>query len=157
MVDTGYISPTNKIVLSGHVQSVELELEEAGMKPGILIKIGSTVNEAKIGTEGMVAYGWLGYEQSPIMYRPKDIDTAYAINARAAILHGPGMVLRAKLANGTNVVSGNKLVGTADGALKIWVPVPADAASGEEDVVATAMEDGTTTGAEINLLVRSKI
>lgn len=154
-VDTGYISPTNKIVLSGHVQSVELELEEAGMKPGILVKIGSTNNEAKIGTSGAVAYGWLGYEQTPIMYRPKNIDTAYAINARAAILHGPGMVLRAKRKASETIVSGDKLVGDAAGALIKWTPVPTDAATAEEDVVATAMEDGS--GAASNLLVRSKI
>lgn len=159
MVDTGYIMSDSKLVLAGHAQSVEMELEEAAMYAGMLVKIGSTDNEVKINDAATLAYGWLGYEKSPIMYRPASLDTAYAINDRAAVLHGPGMILRAILANGTNVVAGNKLVGTAGGALKIWVPVEDTAGAGttQENIAAVAMEAGVTTGDPIHLIVRSMI
>lgn len=163
MVDDGYIEATNKIILAGHGASVEMEAEEAAMMPGMLVKTGTTVNEVKIGTEATVNYGWLGYENSPTMWKPANIDTAYAINARVSVISGPGMVLRALLAagqggGGTDVKRGNKLVGTSGGALKIWVPVEDTAGAGntEEMVVAIAMEDAraNTAGA---IIVRSLI
>lgn len=158
MVDTGYIEATNKIVLAGHRSSVEKEVEEAGMKPGMLVKRGSSDNEVLKGTEATVNYGWLGYEDSPAMWKPKDIDTAYAVNARAAVINGPGMVLRAIRKASETVIMGDKLVGDADGELKKWVPVhDTDAADGttQEMVVAMALEAGT--GASDTLIVRSLI
>jgi len=159
MVDTGYIEATDKIVLAGKRSSIELEAEEAAMKPGMLVKKGTTENEVKIGTDATLCRGWLGYEDTAVMYRPANIDTAYAINDRVAVINGPGMVLRAILADGTNVIAGNKLVGTAAGELKIWVPVEDTAGAGntEEMVVAIALADGTTDGAAVNLIVRSLI
>ena len=158
MVDTGFVTATDKIVLSGSRQVVEKEIETAtSMYPGVLVKKGSTDNEVVVGTDGAVAYGWLGYEDTPVMYRPANIDTIYVVNARAGIISGPGMVLRAKLANGDDIIMGDKLTGTAAGALKKWVPVPIDAASAEEMVVAVAMESKATTGAEVDLIVRSLI
>lgn len=164
MVDMGYIEATNKIIIAGHGSSVEAEAEEASMMPGMLVKIGSTVNEVKIGTEATVNYGWLGYENAPTMWKPANIDTAYAVNARVPVISGPGMVLRALLAagqgdGGTDVKSGNKLVGTSGGALKIWVPVhDTDTADGdtEEMVAAIAMEDARANTAG-NIIVRSLI
>jgi len=158
-MDTGYITPVDKIFLSGHRQSVEMGLEEASMYAGMLVKIGTTNNDVKINDGATLGYGWLGYEDTPLMYRPANIDAPYAINARAGIVHGTGAILRAILANGTNVVSGDKLVGTAGGALKKWVPVVDTAGAGttEEMIEAMAMEDGTTTGSAIKLIVRSLI
>ena len=158
MVDTGYIEATDKIVLAGARSVVEKEVEvETSMIPGVLVKKGSTDNEVVVGTDGAVAYGWLGYEDTPVMYRPANKDTIYAVNARAGIVSGPGMVLRAKLADGDDVIMGDKLTGTAAGALKKWVPVPVDAATAEEMVVAVAMESKATTGDEVDLIVRSLI
>lgn len=158
MVDTGYIVATDKIVLAGVRSVVEKEIEtETSMYPGVLVKKGSTDNEVVVGTDGAVAYGWLGYEDTPIMHRPANIDAIYAVNARAGIVSGPGIVLRAKLANGDDIIMGDKLTGTAAGALKKWVPVPAGAATAEEMVVAVAMESKATTGSEVDLIVRSLI
>jgi hypothetical protein len=162
-MDIGYIEPVDKIFLSGHRQTVEMELEEASMMPGMLVKAGSTNNEVKINDGTTLAYGWLSYEDSPLMYRPANIDTAYAINARGAVAHGPGCVLRALLgagqgSGGTGVVMGDKLVGMAGGALKIWVPVEDTASAGttQEMVEAIAMEDARANTAG-NILVRSLI
>jgi hypothetical protein len=158
-MDTGYITPVDKIFISGHRQSVEMGLEEASMYPGMLVMHGTTNNDVKINTGASIAYGWLSYEDSPLMWRPANIDTAYAISARAGIVHGPGAVLRAILANGDNVVMGDLLVGTSGGELKKWAPI-VDTGSGgatEEQVVAQAMDDGTTTSAAVKLIVRSLI
>jgi hypothetical protein len=158
MVDMGYISAVDKIVLAGTRQSVELEIETvANMYPGRLVMHGSTNNEMVVDDGSGLAYGWLGYEDSPVMYRPATIDTIYLVNDRAAAVFGPGMILRAKLLNGTNIVMGDRLVGGGDGKVKKWTPVPINAASAEEAVIAIAMQDGTTSGADIDLIVRSAI
>lgn len=156
MVDIGYLAATDKIVLAGQRSSVELEIETVtSMVPGVLVKIGATNNEMVVN-DGNAAFGWLGYEDSPVMWRPANIDATYAVvdsvNPRAAVVFGPGIVLRAKLADGTNVSMGDRLVGTTAGALKIWAH-----ATTEEPVVAIAMEDKTTDGAEVNIIVRSLI
>jgi hypothetical protein len=160
MVDMGYVRSENKLVIAGNALDVEMELEEAAMIPGMLVKIGTTVNEVLINDGVTLAYGWLGYEKSPIMYRPKDMDTAYAINARAAIMHGPGMTLRGLIgaSNGGTIKSGDKLVGGAGGILVKWTPmVNTDAGDSntEEHIEATAVED--SDDADKYLLVRSKI
>lgn len=158
MVDIGYLTATDKIVLAGSVNSKEFEIETvANMYPGRLVMHGTTNNEIIVDDGSGLAYGWLGYEDSPIMYRPANIDTIYVVNDRAAAVFGPGIVLRAKLLNGTNVVMGDRLVGAGSGKVKKWTPVPIDAASAEEAQVAIAMQDGTTTGDDINLIVRSLI
>jgi len=158
MVDTGYIKATDKIVYAGNRQTVEAEIETAtSMYPGALVKAGTTNNEIVVNTAGAVSYGWLSYEDTPIMFRPANVDTIYAANARAAVVFGPGIILRAKLANGTDIVMGDRLVGTAAGALKKWVPVPINAATAEEFPEAIAMEDKATTGSQVNIIVRSLI
>ena len=156
MVDTGYIKPVNKIVLSGHVQSVEMEIETvANMYAGRLVKHGTTNNEVVVNDGAELAYGWLGYEQTPVMYRPATVDTIYKVNDRAAVIHGPGMVLVASRKADETIVMGDKVVGAADGQVAKWTPVPINAATAEEDVVGVAMEDGS--GASSDLIVRSEI
>ena len=156
MVDTGYIAPVNKIVISGHVQSVEMEVENAtNMYPGRLVQHGTTNNEVVVDDGAALAYGWLGYEQTPVMYRPATVDTIYTINDRVGVIHGPGMVLVASRKASVTIVMGDKLVGAAGGQVTKWTPVPIDAATAEEDVVGVAMEDGS--GAASDLIVRSEI
>ena len=158
MVDMGFIEATDKIVLAGKQIPVELEIETvANMYPGRLVMHGTTNNEMVVDDGAGLAYGWLGYEDTPVMYRPANKDTIYVVNDRAAAIFGPGIILRAKLINGTNVVMGDRLVGAGAGKVKKWTPVPINAASAEEAQVAIAMQDGTTTGADINLIVRSLI
>jgi len=158
MVDFGYIEATDKIVLAGNRISSEYEVETATtMYPGRLVKKGSTDNEIVVGTDGAVALGWLGYEDSPVMYRPATIDTIYSAADRAAVVFGPGIILRGLLANGDDIIMGDKLTGTAAGAVKKWVPVPIDAASAEEFPVAVAMQSVATTGDAANIILRSLI
>ena len=158
MVDFGYITATDKIVLAGNRMSAEYEVETATtMYPGRLVKKGTTDNEIVVGTDGAVSLGWLGYEDTPVMYRPTTIDTIYSAADRAAVVFGSGIILRGLLANGDDIIMGDKLTGTAAGAVKKWVPVPIDAASAEEFPVAVAMQSVATTGDPANIILRSLI
>jgi hypothetical protein len=157
MVDTGYVEATNKVILAGSARStVEKELEEANMMPGMLVMKGADEDKVLINTAALKATGWLGYEDSATMWKPKDIDTAYAINARGAVVNGPGMVVRAlRLASETIHVS-DRLVGAAGGTVRKWVPVVSGGdAMTEETVDAIALEEGS--GVASALLVRSLI
>lgn len=155
-MDTGYIAPVDKIVISGHRQSVEMEIETvADMYAGRAVQHGSTNNEVIVGTAGALTYGWLGYEDTPVMYRPATVDTIYKVNDRAAVIHGPGMILVASRKASETIVMGDKLICDAAGQLAKWTPVPINAATAEEDVIAIAMEDGS--GAASDLIIRSLI
>ncbi len=158
MVDTGYITPVDKIVLSGDVQSVEMEVESGtNMYAGRLVMHGTTNNEIGVSDGTVIAYGWLGYEQTPIMYRPATVDTLYVTGDRAAVIHGPGMVLVASRKGGVSIVMGDKLQAAAAGQVTKWVPTVSTDAAGEveQDVIGTAMEDGS--GDSSDLIVRSRI
>jgi hypothetical protein len=159
MVDTGYIKPINKIVLSGSVQSVEMEVENAtNMYPGRLVMHGATNNEVVVSDGTAIVYGWLGYEQAAVMYKPATVDTIYVAGDRAPVIHGPGMILVGAKAGSQTIVMGDKLQAAADGLLAKWVPIveSSGAANTEQQVVAIAMEDGASADAG-DLIVRSLI
>jgi hypothetical protein len=156
MVDTGYIAPVGKIAIAGHRQTVEMNVETAAdMYPGRLVQHGSTNNDVIVGTAGALSYGWLVYEDTPIMYRPKTVDTVYNVLDRAAVMHGPGMILVGSRKGGVTIVMGDKLICAAAGQVDKWTPVPDGGATGEEEVVAVAMEDGS--GDSSDLIIRSSI
>jgi len=157
MVDTGYIAAVNKIVLAGHRQSVELEIQTlTGMIPGVYVKHGTTNNEMIVGTDSELAYGWLSYEDTPIPWRPATIDTTYiqkdGVNPRAAAVFGPGMVLNAWRKANETIVMGDKLEGAAAGQLSKWTPTTGGA---DKMPIAIAMVDGS--GAASRLIIRSLI
>lgn len=156
MVDIGFVKATNKIVLAGFRQTVELEIETvANMYPGRVVKVGSTDNEMVVGAADALSMGWLSYEDTPVMYKPATIDTIYKVNDRAAYVFGPGIIVVASRKANETIVMGDKLVPAADGQVKKWTPVPIDAASAEEDIIAIAMEGGS--GASSDLIIRSLI
>jgi hypothetical protein len=162
MVEMGFVKATNKIVLAGHRQSVELEIETATtMYPGRTVKKGSTDNEMVVGAADALTMGWLSYEDTPIMYRPANIDTIYKVNDRAAYVFGPGMILVGSLLYQEEIVMGDKLVGAAAGQVKKWTPTT-DSAQNQEDVIAVAMEtvtsaDNKTDEDATDIILRSLI
>jgi hypothetical protein len=160
--DTGFVEATDRIVLAGSNMKMSREKEIEGtvtyMLPGALVKMGSTDNEVAVGSDGVSAVGWLGYRDTSAMWRPKNIDTAYVLGDRAGVVSGPGMIIRGKLADNMTIAYGDKLTGTANGALKEWVPIATTPANElEQFVVAIAMESKTTSGAAANLIVKSVI
>lgn len=162
MVDMGFVKAANKIVLAGHRQSVELEVATAAtMYPGRTVKKGSTDNEMVVGAADALTMGWLSYEDTPIMYRPANIDTIYKVNDRAAYVFGPGMILVGSLLYQEEIVMGDKLVGAAAGQVKKWTPTT-DSAQNQEDVIAIAMEtvtsaDNKTDEDATDIILRSLI
>lgn len=163
MVDMGFVVATNKVILAGHRQSVELEIQTlTGMVPGVYVKHGATNNEMVVGTSSELAYGWLGYEDTPLPWRPATIDTTYiqkdSVNPRAAAVYGPGMIVSAWREANATIVMGDKLQGSGSGLLVKWVPVTDNATTGVagEMPIAIAMEDGSGD-ANARLIVRSLI
>jgi hypothetical protein len=162
MVEMGFVKATNKIVLAGHRQSVELEIETATtMYPGRTVKKGSTDNEIVVGAADALTMGWLSYEDTPIKCRPANIDTIYKVTDRAAYVFGPGMILVGSLLYQEEIVMGDKLVGAAAGQVKKWTPTT-DSAQNQEDVIAVAMEtvtsaDNKTDEDATDIILRSLI
>ena len=153
MVDTGYKKATNKIVVAGTPFVTEKEIETATtMYPGRLVKRGTTDNEVKVNTSDALAYGWLGYEDTPVMFRPANKSTIYSAADRAAILAGP-IIIEACLASGQTIIMGDKLISAAAGELT----KAALAGGSAEMVVAIAAESVDASGAAKKILVRSKI
>lgn len=176
MVDTGFIEATDKIVLAGTPFVVEKEVETvANMYPGRLVKRDTGDNQVEVNTAKNVApYGWLGYEHTPIEYRPANKDTIYKVNDRAAVVFG-SIVIRAKLATNQTIIMGDKLIGAAGGMLSKATQINIesdstavlstaangniiDGSMGEEGpIVAEALESVTSTGTMRNIIVRSLI
>lgn len=157
MVDIGYIVPTDKIVLAGERSTTEREVEDAtNMYPGRLVLKGTTDNEIKVsGADGLLGVGFLGYEDTPIMYRPANRDASYNAADRAAVLTGPGMILYAALKESETVVWGDELVGAADGKLK---KVTYDASHNPMyRIYAVAQESIASAGADEHIIVKSRI
>jgi len=145
------IKPTNKIVLDSqncHRQTCKIETV-ATMYAGRLVKKGTNDDDIQIvaaATDTII--GWLGYEQTTKKHRPATVDTIYLVNAQAAVLSGPGMVLVGTLAiAGVTCVKGTRLKAAPDGTLSGGV-------DGTDHIVAIA-EESASSGADV--LVRSLI
>ena len=157
MVDIGDVTATDKIVLAGDYSSREREVEDVtNMYPGRLVLKGTTDNEIKVsGDNGLLGTGFLGYEDTPVMYRPTNKDTIYVLADRASVLTGPGMIFRASLAENETVVQGDELVGAAGGKLK---KVTYDTSHNVAyRIYAEARESITSAGADEHILVKSRI
>lgn len=158
MVDTGYIAPVNKIVVAGDRSSTEKEVETAtNMYAGRLVMHGTTNNEVVVSDGTVKVYGWLGYEETPIMYRPATVDTLYEAGDRAAVIRGPGMIIVGSRKGGETIVMGDKLQAAAAGQLAKWVPTVSTDSGGEveQDPIAIATEDGS--GDSSDMIVESLI
>jgi len=151
MVDTGFIEATDKIVLAGSPITVEKEIETvATMYPGRLVIRDTGDNQVEVAATDDLVYGWLAYEHTPVMYRPATKDTIYSVNDRAAVIVGGDIIIRGKLTTSQTIVMGDKLTVAAAGTLT-------KATIGTHMVVATAMESVTTTTAEANIIVKSRL
>ena len=113
----GYKKPSNKILVAGSPLIQELKIENAtNTYPGRFVKKGTNDDDIVVCGVNEKFIGVLGYEQAPGRYQPSDVDTAYQAGDYAPVLSGPIIVV-ARLANGQNVVKGEKLAVAADGEL----------------------------------------
>ncbi len=118
---TNVSTPVNKIIIAGRPAiTEEKEVETAtGMKPGVLVKKGSTDDEIVVCTGSDYPTGVLGYEDTSPLDRPANIDTLYTVNKRAKVHSGGGFIFYGWLAAAAaaDIVKGDPLVPGADGSL----------------------------------------
>jgi hypothetical protein len=163
MADSGYKTPSNAILVAGTPLKQTLKVETAtNMYPGRLIKKGTNDDDIVVCGANEKAIGWLGYEQTTKKYRPATVDTIYAQNDQAVVLNGSGFVIVARLANGQNVVKGEKLAVAANGELTTTEDSYSIDESGSsthsiERVIAYAEESVDASGGAKDIMVRSLI
>jgi hypothetical protein len=87
------------------------------MKPGKLVIFDTNDNEVKeagaAAADASSNVGILGYEGSPLAFKPADRDTAYAVGDHVAIHNTPGMRFRGWLTPGSGAVSPGSSLGHA--------------------------------------------
>lgn len=152
MADVGYgPKPSNSILVAGYPLIQILKVETAtNMYPGRLVKKGTNDDDIVVNTAAGAAIGWLGYEQTIKKYRPDDVDTIYAVNDQAAVLHGGGFVIVGRLASGQSVSKGDRLMAAANGELS-------GGTVGTDEIVAIAEETVDASAAAKDIMVRSLI
>jgi len=170
------VKPSNKIVLDStgiHTQTKKVE-NATTMYAGRLVKRGTNDDDVVVATAGSDAYAWLGYEQTSKKYRPATVDTIYLINAQAAVINGPGIIVVASLKDGETITKGERVCAGASGEVVAataaappsgtvaMTSTSAQATMGGQlstagIVVGIAEESKTASGSSEDLLVRSLI
>jgi hypothetical protein len=174
MVDSGYTKPTNQIVVANAPDNFEiLKIKTvANCYPGRLVVKDTDDDKVAVCGAAGSPIGWLGYEQTPKVHRPATVDTIYLVDAKAAVLKKPGMVIVGRLANGQNVAKGADLCAAANGELTAAtaITIVASGAANITDgqavtgtygaggpVVAKAVESVNAGGGAADIMVESLI
>jgi hypothetical protein len=148
MVQIGWRKPENGVATGEYVVEllrVGANATAAKMLPGIAVVYDSNDRSVKeAGVNGDII-GFLGYEDTPIAFKPATRDTAYAVGDTVAVIHGPGGLVRTRLAISQTVVKGERMSIAADGYTTI-------ATIGTHDVVGDAEESVTTGGDATGIL-----
>lgn len=157
MAYSGYVKPTNKIVVAGKPLVQELKVETAtNMYPGRLVTKGTNDDDILVNTASTAVIGWLGYEQiTNPGFQPDTVDSIYTINAQAPVLNGGGFVIVGRLASGQSVAKDAKLKGTAAGELTAIGTEDLDASA--NFIVAIAEETVNASGGAADIMVKSMI
>ena len=100
--ETGYNTPVGKIVVRGEPKIVlEKEVEvTTNVKPGRLLKMGTTEAEVKVFDGVSAPAGWCGWEQASPEFRKEAISTAFDAADSAPLIRGSNFVILAKQAPG---------------------------------------------------------
>lgn len=115
MVDTGYVTPSGRIVVRGSpMAKIEKTVETAtNVYPGRLLIAGTTDHDVAVADGVAVPIGWAGYEDS---YSKKDAkSTIYAASDKIAVLRGGGFAIMTKMAKGFVAKQGDVMLSWADG------------------------------------------
>ena len=134
----------------------------AKMLPGIaVIRDTNDYSVKEYGSSGSAVVGVLGWEKTPVKWRPATRDTAYALGDEVAVHYGPGRI-RMLLADSQTIVKGDALALTTDGYLikatingvvSVVESGTATKSTGNSDVYAEALESVTTNGAVARIFV----
>jgi hypothetical protein len=82
------------------------------LKPGKLVSMLTNDGEIDIAGTADASFnvGIIGYEKTPLAFKPADRDTVYAVGDHVAIHNTPGMRFRGFLMNSAAVYPGDKLM-----------------------------------------------
>jgi hypothetical protein len=115
MVDTGYVTPSGKIVVRGDPPiKIEKNVETAtNVYPGRLLIKGTTDYDVAVGNGIAAPIGWAGFEHS---YSKKDSKaTIYAASDKITVLRGGGFSILGKMAKGFVALQGDDLFSWGNG------------------------------------------
>ncbi len=160
MVQLGFRKPTNRVTQGGSLGpeffKVGASATAAKMLPGIAVCKDTNDYSVKEYDGSGNSIGYLGYDEAAAVFKPDDIDTAYAADDEVPVHRGPGRRQMARLASGQSVVNGQPLKLTTDGylaAATINGVVSVDesgsstVSTGNDEVVADADETVDASGA----------
>ncbi len=111
MVDSGYVTPTQNIIVRGtspilHRRNIGTV---ANMYPGRIVVRESTDYDIKVGDGILPPLGWLGYEDFNETERPATIDTISTVDTEGPVHAGGGFAIRGSLHAGTVATQGDLL------------------------------------------------
>jgi len=117
MADSGYITPTQNIIVRG--TSPLLHRRNIGsatnMYPGRIVVREATDYDIKVGDGILPPLGWLGYEDFNETERPATIDTIATADTEGPVHAGGGFAIRGTLHAGTKADQGDLLASWSDG------------------------------------------
>ncbi len=148
MVQTGYNTPSHKIIMGGNPLVQELKVETAtNCYPGRLVTKGTNDDDVVVGDGVGAPIGWLGYEQAGV-FMPDNITTAYAANDQAPVLSGAGnlIYMPSGLAVGTVAAKRDPLLSWADGKV-----VPGVSMGGRYAIKIPFAKNATETDTKVDL------
>ena len=124
---SGFVHPTNKVIVQGKPEVLDRTAEEAGIKPGMVVKRGTTQDLIKIGDYSTQALGFAGYEQASQpnfsttsiyeVNRPEGLTGTYAQGAKVPVLYLANFILLSKMQAGSAAFKGDDLACLSGGEL----------------------------------------
>lgn len=117
MADTGYVTPTGKIVVRGEAPiKIEKNIGTvANCYPGRLVIKETTDYDVAVADGVSPPIGFLGYEDTNENERPATKGTIYVVEDKAMVLAGGGFAILGKLAAGFAVTMGDLLLSWSNG------------------------------------------
>lgn len=124
---SGFVHPTNKVIVQGKPEVLDRTAEVDTIKPGLVVKRGTTQDLIKLGDFSTQALGFAGYEQASQpnfsttsiyeVNRPEGLTGAYATGAKVPVLYLANFVLLSKMQAGSAAFKGDDLACLSGGEL----------------------------------------
>ena len=124
---SGFVHPTNKVVVQGKPEVLDRTAEVDTIKPGLVVKRGTTQDLIKLGDFSTQTLGFAGYEQASQpnfsatsiyeVNRPEGLTGAYAQGAKVPVLYLANFILLSKMQAGSAAFKGDDLACLSGGEL----------------------------------------
>ena len=124
---SGFVHPTNKVIVQGKPEVLDRTAEVDTIKPGLVVKRGTTQDLIKLGDFSTQTLGFAGYEQASQpnfsatsiyeVNRPEGLTGAYAQGAKVPVLYLANFILLSKMQAGSAAFKGDDLACLSGGEL----------------------------------------